>query len=197
MHQQQRIELKDQALGSCFLHNPERAICQATVKMKLPDGNSKQAVITTDPCNSASMAKRQLLHNIKDCKHYNQQPIRMTTVQGVTPWYKEMGILKFEDCANVPISVLCYVHEDEMPGHPDFVLLSNSTLVDMEFDSNYQMRASKEKGPVPLKRTTDKPFHWHSKGMKPREWAPIKGHPSRGTLGASQRNLPNGNQTLQ
>ena len=109
MHQQQRIELKDQALGSCFLHNPERAICQATVKMKLPDGKSKQAVITTDPCNSASMAKRQLLHNIKDCKHYNQQPIRMTTVQGVTPWYKEMGILKFEDGANVPISVLCYV----------------------------------------------------------------------------------------
>ena len=179
MHQQQRIELKDQALGSCFLHNPERAICQATVKMKLPDGKSKQAVITTDPCNSASMAKRQLLHNIKDCKHYNQQPIRMTTVQGVTPWYKEMGILKFEDGANVPISVLCYVHEDEMPGHPDFVLLSNSTLVDMEFDSNYQMRASKEKGPMPLKRTTDKPFYWHSKGMKPREWAPIKGHSRR------------------
>ena len=179
MHQQQKVELKDQALGSCFLHNPERAICQATVKMKLPSGKTKQAVITTDPCNSASMAKRQLLHNIKDCEHYNQNPIRMITVQGRTPWYKEMGILRFEDGANVPISVLCYVHEDEMPGHPDFVLLSNSTLVDMEFDSNFQMRASKERGPVPLKRTTDKPFHWHTKGMKPREWAPIKGHSRR------------------
>ena len=176
LHQQQKVEVEDQALGSCFLHNPERAMCQATVKMKLPGGESKQAVITTDPCNSASMAKRQLLHNVKSCKHYNQQPIRMTTVQGVTPWYTEMGILRFEDSANVPLSVLCYVHEEEMPGHPDFVLLSNSTLVDMEFDSNYQMRASKEKGPVPLKRTTDKPFHWHTKGMKPREWAPAKGH---------------------
>ena len=170
MHQQHAKQDNSLPKGGNPQHNPERAICQATVTMQLPGGSTRQTVITTDPCNSASMAKRSLLHDIKNCSHYNQQPIRMTTVTGPSPWYKEMGILRFRDGANKKVSVLCYVHEKEIPGHPDFVLLSNSTLVDMEFDSNYQMKASKETGPVPLKRTSTKDFHWYHHGMKHRKW---------------------------
>ena len=173
MHQQQDKQDNSLPKGGKLQHNPERAICQATVIMQLPGGDTRETVITTDPCNSASMAKRSLLHDIKNCDHYNQQPIRMTTVTGPSPWYKEMGILRFRDGANKKVSVLCYVHEKEIPGHPDFVLLSNSTLVDMEFDSNYQMKASKETGPVPLKRISTKDFHWYHHGMKPRKWTPF------------------------
>ena len=97
----------------------------------------------------------------------------MATVTGPSPWYKEMGMLRFRDGANKKVSVLCYVHEKEIAGHPDFVLLSNSTLVDVEFDSNYQMKASKETGPVPLKRISTKDFHWYHNGMKPRKWTPF------------------------
>ena len=173
MHQQQHKNKISLPKGDNTQHNPERAICQATVIMQLPNGDTRETVITTDPCNSASMAKRALLHDIKTCNHYNQQPIRMTTVTGPSPWYKEMGILRFRDGANKKVSVLCYVHEKEIPGHPDFVLLSNSTLVDMEFDSNYQMKASKEIGPVPLKRMSTKDFHWYHHGMKTKKGTPF------------------------
>ena len=172
MHQQQHKNKISLPKGDNTQHNPERAICQATVIMQLPNGDTRETVITTDPCNSASMAKRALLHDIKTCNHYNQQPIRMTTVTGPSPWYKEMGILRFRDGANKKVSVLCYVHEKEIPGHPDFVLLSNSTLVDLEFDSNYQMKASKEIGPVPLKRMSTKDFHWYHHGMKTKKGTP-------------------------
>ena len=113
MHQQQHKNKISLPKGDNTQHNPERAICQATVIMQLPNGDTRETVITTDPCNSASMAKRALLHDIKTCNHYNQQPIRMTTVTGPSPWYKEMGILRFRDGANKKVSVLCYVHEKD------------------------------------------------------------------------------------
>jgi hypothetical protein len=45
--------------------------------------------------------------------------------------------------------------------------------VDVEFDSNYQMKASKEIGPVPLKCISNKDFHWFHNGMKTRKWTPF------------------------
>ena len=72
----------------------EGTICQAKVKTTLPSSEIINTVINCDACSSKDVAAKHMLHNVKSCAHYNQQPIRLTTANGVTPWFKEMGILK-------------------------------------------------------------------------------------------------------
>lgn len=145
---------------TCIANDAERTICQAKVRAKMPDGKHLTTIINCDPCSSKDIAARHMLHEVKHCSHYKQQPIRMTTVSGFTPWFKEMGVLRIKDSKNKNVSVLCYAQDKDIPGHPNFVILSNNTLVDMEFDANYQMKASRDIGALPLKRLTEKPYTW-------------------------------------
>lgn len=150
----------DQRIGATYMcpvyytfhseevNKAERTICQAKVKATLPNSEIISTVINCDACSSKDIAAKHMLHNVRSCAHYDQQPIRLTTVNGVTPWFKEMGILKFKDSKDKDVSILCYAQEEGIPGHPNFVIISNNTLVDMAFDANYQMKASKKWGHV-------------------------------------------------
>ena len=103
----------------------EGTICQAKVKTTLPSSEIINTVINCDACSSKDVAAKHMLHNVKLCAHYNQQPIRLTTVNGVTLWFKEMGTLKFKDPKDNDFSILCYAQEEGIPGHPNFVIISN------------------------------------------------------------------------
>ena len=137
----------------------------------MPDKTHIKTIINCDPGSSKDIAARHMLHSIDSCDHYGHQPIRFTTINGVTPWFKEMGILRIKDSKDKNVSVLCYAQDTEVQGHPNFVIISNNTLVDMETDMNYQMKASKEQGAIPLKRLTEKVYRWHAKGI-PQERKP-------------------------
>ena len=140
--------------------DPVGNICQAKINILLPNGSNIIVSANEDPEGSKNLASKHLLHNIKSCIDYSLPPISMTTIHGPSPVYSEVGELHFVDESEVPIVILCYVQEKPIPGHSDFVLISNNTLVDLEADINYQAKASKERGVMPMKRNTTKPYHY-------------------------------------
>ncbi len=56
--------------------------------------------------------------------------------------------------------MLCYAQIDPVLGHKDFVLISMTTLVDMECDINHHAKMSKSIGAVQLRRISSEPFHY-------------------------------------
>ena len=162
-------ESKNNIINECFsstyyyITNDRKVIgniCQAQITVKLPDGKVITVHANEDPCGSKDLASRHLLHRIKPSIEYSLPAITMTTIQGPSPPYNEIGELHFEDENKIPIVVLCYVQDTPIPGYKNFVLLSNNTLVDLEADINYQAKVSKETGVLPMKRNSNKPFHY-------------------------------------
>ncbi len=61
----------------------------------------------------------------------------MVTVNGNSPAYTRMGELHFIDEDKNPIITLCYVQTQPIKEIDNFVLVSNSTLVEIQTDLNY------------------------------------------------------------
>ena len=113
-----------------------------------------------DTGGSKNLASRHLLKNIKLAKSYGNEPIRMVTVNGLSPDYNHQGELHTTDENGTPLVFLCYVQEKPIMGHDTFILLCNNTLVDSNIDMNYHSRTSKDVGAVPLKRLVNAPYHY-------------------------------------
>jgi hypothetical protein len=112
-----------------------------------------------DTGGSKNLASRHLLKNIKLAKSYGNEPIRMVTVNGLSPDYNHQGELYTTDENGTPLVILCYVQEKPIMGHDTFVLLCNNTIVDCNIDMDYHARTSKKVGAVPLKRLVNVPYH--------------------------------------
>jgi hypothetical protein len=110
-----------------------------------------------DTGGSKNLASRHLLKNIKLAKPYGNEPIRMVTVNGLSPDYNHQGELHTTDENGTPLVFLCYVREKPIMGHETFILLCNNTIVDCNIDMNYHARTSKEMGAVPVKRLVNAP----------------------------------------
>ncbi len=102
----------------------------------------------TDTGGVVNIASRHLLTNILPAIKRGNPHYRMVTVNGLTSPYNEQGELHFEDEAGVPVVILCYAQIGPVLGHKDFVLVCNSTIVDMECDINYHAKSSKLIGAV-------------------------------------------------
>ncbi len=119
-----------------------------------------------DTGGSKNLASRHLLKNIKLAKSYGNEPIRMTTVNGLSPDYNHQGELHTTDENVTPLVILCYVQEKPIMGHDTFILLCNNTIVDCNIDMNYHSRTSKARGAVPLKRIVNAPYHYTCSSQK-------------------------------
>ena len=112
-----------------------------------------------DTGGSKNLASRHLLKDIRLAESYGNEPIRMVTVNGLSPDYNHQGELHTPDENGIPLVILCYVQEQPIMGHDTFILLSNNTIVDCDIDINYHARTSKEIGTAPLKRLVQAPYH--------------------------------------
>jgi hypothetical protein len=112
-----------------------------------------------DTGGSKNLASRYLLSDIRLAESYGNEPIRMVTVNGLSPDYTHQCELHTMDENGIPLVILCYVQDQPIMGHDTFILLSNSTIVDCNVDINYHARTSKEMGAVPLKRLVQAPYH--------------------------------------
>jgi hypothetical protein len=120
------------------------------IKVETPDHQQLLVKANTDTGGSRNLASRHLLQNIKRAEEYGGKPISVTTIHGDSPAYTHQGELHFSDENGIPIIILlCYVQEIPLPGHEDFVLISNNTLVDIDTDINFHAR-----------RTANKAFHY-------------------------------------
>lgn len=102
-----------------------------------------------DTGGSRNLASRHLLKDIRLAKSYGNEPIRMVTVNGLSPDYNHQGELHTTDENGIPLVILCYVQEQPIMGHDTFILLSNNTIVDSNIDINHHAKTSKEIGAVP------------------------------------------------
>ena len=137
-------------------------VARAMIKVQAPDQQTTLVKADADTGGSKNLASSHLLQNVRKAEDYGGKSIYMVTIQGDSPAYTHQGELHFSDEKGNPIIILlCYVQEKPIPGHEDFVLISNNTLVDMNADINFHARASKEVGVLPLRRTVDEPFHYN------------------------------------
>ncbi len=102
-----------------------------------------------DTGGSKNLASRHLLKDIRLAESYGNEPIRMVTVNGLSPDYNHQGELHTTDENGIPLVILCYVQEQPIMGHDTFILLSNNTIVDCDIDINYHATTSKEIGTAP------------------------------------------------
>jgi hypothetical protein len=123
-----------------------------------------------DTGGSRNLASRHLLKDIRLAQSCGNEPIRMVTVNGLSPDYIHQGELHTTDENGIPLVILCYVQEQPIMGHDTFILLSNNTSVDCDIDINHHARTSKETGPVSLRRLTRNPFH-HMESPAPKDSA--------------------------
>jgi hypothetical protein len=112
-----------------------------------------------DTGGSKNLASRHLLTDIRLAESYGNEPIRMVTVNGLSPDYIHQGELHTSNENGIPLVILCYVQEQPIMGHDTFMLLSNNTIVDCNIDINYHARTSKEMGAVPIKRLLQALYH--------------------------------------
>jgi hypothetical protein len=138
-------------------------VARIMIKVETPDHQQLLFKANADTGGSRNLSSRHLLQNIKRAEEYGGKPISMTTIHGDSPAYTHQGELHFSDENGIPIILLCYVQEIPIPGHEDFVLISNNTLVGIDTDINFHARASKETGVLPLRRTASKAFHYKDK----------------------------------
>jgi hypothetical protein len=101
------------------------------------NGQSIDLCIHLDTCGSRNLASDHLLQNIKKVEDYGHNQIYMVTVNGNSPAYTRMGELHFIDEDKNPIITLCYVQTQPIKEIDNFVLVSNSTLVEIQTDLNY------------------------------------------------------------
>jgi hypothetical protein len=78
----------------------------------------------------------------------------------VTAAYDRIGELNFKDEDSIPIIILCYVQNQSVKGHDNFVLISNDTLDDIQTDIYYHSSMSRHAGIVLLIRLSKQPYHY-------------------------------------
>ena len=61
----------------------------------------------------------------------------MVIVNGTIPAYYRVGELNFKDEDSTCIIILCYVQNQSIKGHTNFVLISNDNSDDIRTDINY------------------------------------------------------------
>ncbi len=132
----------------------------ASLKVDTDHGAIQVHDALVDTGGSKNLASRHLLKNIKLAKSYGSEPIRMVTVNGLSPDYNHQDELHTTDENGTPLVILCYVQEKPIMGHDTFILLCNNTIVNCSIDMNYHARTSKEMGAVPLKRLVNAPYHY-------------------------------------
>ncbi len=135
-------------------------VARVMIKVQTPDHQQLLVKANPDTGGSRNLASSHVLQNMKRAEEYGGKPICMVTIQGPSSAYTHQGELHFFDENEVPIILLCYVQEIPIPGHDDFVLISNNTLVDINSDINFHAKASKEIGVLPLRRTVNDAFHY-------------------------------------
>jgi hypothetical protein len=113
-----------------------------------------------DTGGSKNLASRHLLTDIRLAESYGNEPIRMMTVNGLSPDYNHQGELHTTDENGIPLVILCYVQEQPIMGPETFILLSNSTIVDANVDIFHHAKTSKELGAIPLRRLKSTPYHY-------------------------------------
>ncbi len=76
----------------------------------------------------------------------------MVIVNGINPAYYRVGELNFKDEDSTCIIILCYVQNQSIKGHDNFVLISNDTSDDIRTDINYHSSMPRHAGMVLLKK---------------------------------------------
>ena len=76
----------------------------------------------------------------------------MVIVNGTNPAYYRVGELNFKDEDSTCIIILCYVQNQSIKGHDNFVLISNDTSDDIRTDINYPSSMSQHAGIVLLRK---------------------------------------------
>jgi len=76
-----------------------------------------------DPCVAASAIDAPLMKNIKPAEKYGLPAIRMATLGGFTPIYKDVGELHFVDDNGNSSIILGYAQYKPLQGHKKFALL--------------------------------------------------------------------------
>ena len=61
----------------------------------------------------------------------------MVIVNGINPAQDRMGELNFKDEDSTCIIILCYVQNQSIKGHTNFVVISNDNSDDIRTDINY------------------------------------------------------------
>ena len=72
----------------------------------------------------------------------------MVIVNGTIPAYYRVGELNFKDEDSTCIITLCYVQNQSVKGHNNFVLISNDNSDDIRIDINYHSSMSRHAGIV-------------------------------------------------
>ena len=76
----------------------------------------------------------------------------MVIVNGINPACYRMGELNFKDEDGTCIIILCYVQNQSVKGHNNFVLISNDSSDDIRIDINYHSSMSRHAGIVLLRK---------------------------------------------
>ena len=77
----------------------------------------------------------------------------MVIVNGINPAQDRMGELNFKDEDSICIIILCYVPNQSIKGHDNFVLIiSNDTSDDIRTDINYPSSMLRHAGIVLLRK---------------------------------------------
>lgn len=92
------------------------------------------------------------MHNIKQAEAYGHDQIYMVIVYGNIPAQDRMGELNFKDEDSTCIIILCYVPNQSIKGHDNFVLISNDTSDDIRTDINYPSSMLRHAGIVLLRK---------------------------------------------
>ncbi len=76
----------------------------------------------------------------------------MVIVNGINPAYYRVGELNFKGEDRTCIIILCYVQNQSVKGHNNFVLISNDNSDDIRIDINYHSSMSRHAGIVLLRK---------------------------------------------
>jgi hypothetical protein len=110
-----------------------------------------------DSCGAFDLVQRQYLHDIKPAAQYGMRPIRMSCLESITDWYRDVGKDYVKDKDGNVNDRLAYAY-DTPPSrvgkgdHP-FFLTSMTTLVTENIDILHHAQTSLEGKPLALKRS--------------------------------------------
>ena len=105
-----------------LLDNKPANICLASAAVSTDTGDIT-VNMKMDPCGAASVIDAPLMKNIKSAADYGLPAIRMTTLGGFTPIYKDVGELDFVDDNGNNCIILGYAQYKPLAGHKNFALL--------------------------------------------------------------------------
>ena len=122
----------------------------------------QKRTVFLDSCGSYPLFEETELHEIRDCSEYGMPPLRFSTLETKTSWYRKVGkaCLLLPNGKRKPLLAYAYSRSKIPKGsnatdiEPDaaFYLFDMSTLLDLGIDIAYHMSESREGRIQPLKR---------------------------------------------